>query len=83
MHCDALHSDYTSAHERQDASKLTYTLHGPAVPLTSNPSSLLITTQTFDPPPSAQRTRAGGEPGGVGNLAGIVSKVEAGYGSRA
>jgi len=53
---------------------VTYTLHGPAVPLTSNPSSLRITTQTLDPPPSAQSTKGGGEPGGVGNLAGIASK---------
>lgn len=56
---------------------MTYTLHGPAVPLTSRPSALLITTQTFDPPPSAQSTRGGGAPGGVENLAGIGSSLRA------
>jgi hypothetical protein len=30
-----------------------------------------MTTQTFDPPPSAQRTSGGGEPGGVGSRAGM------------
>ena len=35
----------------------THTLHGPAVPRTSRPSDVRITTHTFDPPPSAQRTR--------------------------
>ncbi len=44
----------------------THTLQGPAVPLTSNPSSDRITTQTFDPPPSAQKMSGGVEPGGVG-----------------
>ena len=70
-----------SADDRSTLTEVTYTLHGPAVPLTSKPSSLLITTQTFDPPPSAQSTRAGGEPGGVGILAGIESRLEGGYGT--
>ena len=39
-----------------------------------------MTTQTFDPPPSAQSTRAGGEPGGVGILVGILSRIESGHG---
>jgi hypothetical protein len=45
----------------------THTLQGPAVPLTSTPSSVRITTHTLDPPPSAQRTSEGGTVGGVGS----------------
>lgn len=51
---------------------MTYTLQGPAIPLTSKPSELRITTHTLDPPPSAQRTSRGvdrGDRGGVSDIA--------------
>jgi hypothetical protein len=59
-------------------SELTYTLQGPAIPRTSRPSAHLITTQTLEPPPSAQRTRGEGEIGGVGNRDGMLATVYAG-----